>query len=200
MQQEISVFTSLAHQYGPFLFAILFTLVVTRVANNFYSECRKDPRAGTADIALYRMYFASSFVFSIVLVLAAVSWWFWTQKDTYVFRFAIDGLRHGESVESDDYFRRRWKSDNDDPKYEFVVVQDKPFAPGKTFSVNYFRRSNSPPSADGLISPEPPLRLKVPYNGEPEAKYAVNENGEVTVVSVPSQNAPSLATIPGNSK
>ncbi len=44
--ERIAQLTNLAFQFGPFLFALLFSLVITRWAYKIYKEAnqRKDPR------------------------------------------------------------------------------------------------------------------------------------------------------------
>ncbi|GEM_PF-2320975 len=143
MEQELTAITGLAFQYGPFLFALLFTLVITRWGHNIYRQAaeRVNPPASEREKETYRVYFISMAVFGTLLVIVSIVWWFMYQPAVYVFRGEIKGLRDYENVTSDSLFfrpvllRRLEANAPQLRNEEFVVVQDKAFEPGQTFEI-----------------------------------------------------------------
>jgi len=128
----------LAEQFGPFLFAILFILVVTRTAHGYYRECnvRKDPPASEQERATYRLYFISSVWCGIIAMALSIGWWGYAQlKGTYVYQVAIVGLGDDEIIDAD-YFQKRIQRPSVPGAIAihdiyFLMVQDEPFKVGE---------------------------------------------------------------------
>ena len=73
-------FTSLAAQYGPFFFAVVFVLFIPIVGQKWFAAMlqhesqRDDERA--EGLKVYKFYFVSSVVAGLALVAASTGWWF----------------------------------------------------------------------------------------------------------------------------
>jgi hypothetical protein len=109
MQNDLSsmveTMTRLAAQYGPFLFAMLFILVVTSTAHKYYRESNtRQPPASEEERATYRSYFRTSVWVGIGLTLVSIGWWFIAQfHGPTNFEIAVVGLQPGETIASNYY-------------------------------------------------------------------------------------------------
>jgi len=136
-------FTELAFQYGPFFFAILFVLGVSRWSYKVFTETsrRTDPPAGKKDLGAARAVFVGSFIVGIVLVGAAVVWWLGYRPRVFVFRGEIRDLQEYELVASESmYFRPEPKQTIDEillRNEHFVVIQTHPFKKGEWFDFDF---------------------------------------------------------------
>jgi hypothetical protein len=98
--QDYSNLSGIALQYGPFFFALLFVLGVTRWAYGAFREnnaANASPRAFNT----VRLVFLCSFFFGLVLVAVSVTWWLRSRPVIYVFRGEIVDLRDYEKLASD---------------------------------------------------------------------------------------------------
>src|SRR5215469_15946314 len=88
---SIGSLVKLAYDFGLFLFALLFLLVVTRTSHKYYYEItgRTQPPATPSQTAVYRLYFVSSFIFGIVLVIASVGWWIYSNSTEHVLELVL---------------------------------------------------------------------------------------------------------------
>lgn len=77
--------TKLAFDYGPFLFAILFTLIVpVRAFQNFRDCACKFPEPTSTEQNLIReseLYFRSTWIAGFVLIAFSVGWWLYLNWD-----------------------------------------------------------------------------------------------------------------------
>jgi hypothetical protein len=77
--------TKLASDYGPFLFAILFTLIVPiRAYQNFRDCAAKFPEPTATEQCLVReseLYFRSTWIAGFVLIAFSVGWWLYLNWD-----------------------------------------------------------------------------------------------------------------------
>src|SRR5260370_21105005 len=91
--EDYSNLSGLALQYGPFFFALLFVLGVTRWA---YGAFKENNAANTSPKAFntMRLVFLCSFFFGLVLVVVSVSCWLRSRPAIYVFRDEIVDPRH----------------------------------------------------------------------------------------------------------
>jgi hypothetical protein len=199
MQTDLSMLDSIAQsaaQYGPFLFAVLFTLIVTRTAHKYYRESntRQQPPATEEEKATYRSYFRTSIWVGIALTLVSIGWWIYVQmQGTNVYQVTIKDLQPDETVLSNYYSIT--KSEPTVPgavtltDYYFMVVQNAPFKVGDKFEIYYFKTpphaspgpGGDQPSAVGIA----PIPLQVQYTGNPSDAYQVTPNGgTVTLTTV----------------
>ncbi|HXM65984.1 MAG TPA: hypothetical protein VN911_04570 [Candidatus Acidoferrum sp.] len=143
-----SKLTELAFQYGPFFFAVLFVLGVTRWAYKVFKEVttRTQPVPSPKDLATARIIFVGSFVVGILLVAASVVWWLGYRPRTFVFRGEIQDLQEYESLASDGmYFKTEIKSDIDGIPLRneiFAVISDAPFMTGQVFEVEFSKNKS----------------------------------------------------------
>jgi hypothetical protein len=198
MQTDLAMLDSItrsAAQYGPFLFAVLFILIVTRTAHKYYRESNtRQPPATEEEKATYRSYFRTSIWVGIALTLVSIAWWIYVQmQGTNVYQIAIDGLQPDETVASNYYAMT--KPEPSIPgavtltDYLFMVVQNAPFKIGDKFEIYYFKIPPGPspapagdqPAAVGIA----PIPLQVQYTGNPSDTYQVTQNGgTVTLTAV----------------
>ena len=181
---------SIAYQFGPFFFAVLFTLVISRTARKWYSQ------ANGADSAeekkTFRTYFHASWIFGMVLCATSVCWWIRSQwEGHHAFAGTIVALYPNQTLAfaSDDQnswstVRVHQNAPIDNLRdYWFVVVSDHPVHRGETLQLNYWELSGS--GALGQ-APPPTATINVPVTDPSRfpQKYSLKKiNG--TFVAVP---------------
>lgn len=145
--KTIATFTELAFQFGPFFFALLFTLVISRWTYKIYHAQGK---ASNREKDTYRWVFISTTAFGMVLVVISVVWWWNYRPTTYVFRGEIKNLTEYERLMSSNlYFKSKWmgKIEEGIPQFhdeEFAVIQEAPFSQGQEFDMLFSKRDGSP--------------------------------------------------------
>jgi hypothetical protein len=141
----ITALSNLAYQYGPFLFALLFSLFITRWAYRIYQKTcvRVDPKEATdREKNTCRIYFLGTAGFSILLVIAAIIWWFLNAPVTYKFMGKIEDLKDYQKTISQSFYLKPSyviPPDIDLPATHddhFVIVRNKPFKKGEVFDIS----------------------------------------------------------------
>src|SRR4030095_14388941 len=103
-------YTAAAYQYGPFFFAILFIMVVTRWAHKKYKDAYTDTNAPVKVQQTYRAVFIIAFTFSCTLVIVAIGFYWKNPPMVHIFEGTIDNLQGYETVTSGDlYLKRTYK-------------------------------------------------------------------------------------------
>ena len=190
----------LAQQYGPFLFAILFILVVTRTAHKYYKECntRTAPVASEEEKRAYRLYFIASIWSGIAVTALSIVWWIYAQiAGTNIYQVAIVGLAPDESVLSQYYVKTvprptppGMPSLHDD---YFIIAQSEPFKIGDKFYFDYFKISNTPTPAAVAVGIAPGNHIEIKYSGNKIDTFQISTDGGSvnlkTVASNPSVNS-----------
>ncbi len=140
----VQLMTELSYQYGPFLFAVLFTLVISKRARNNYYEVvtRSEPPPTDEEKTTYRRVYIGTFAFGVVLVIASVTWWMFNQTYHHVFTGRIVDLKDYEQVSSMQmYFRPILHAQHGEAPpmrdEEFVLVQAGTIPSSKTLDVYY---------------------------------------------------------------
>lgn len=175
MELDVSGLTTvvrLAEQFGPFLFAILFILVVTKTAHGYYQDAntRKHPPASQQERNTYRFYFLCSIWCGIGVMGLSIAWWLYVQsKGSHVYQIAITALGNDDNIYSDYYNKRlpRPLIPGLPGTYDtyFLVVQDQPFTVGdKSVGVA------------GVIVPK---QITITYRGERFDTYTLSFEGDV---------------------
>lgn len=140
--------TSLAFEFGPFLFTILLLIFITARARRYYNEvCTRDPPAAEDERSTHRRIYYASWVVSFVLVAVSTGWWMW-KDNVRVFRFAIYDLKPAELLTT-----------IDNTIYKRIMFEEN--ARGK----NYLFLINSAAS----ISADSPIQIRY-FNGETETE------------------------------
>jgi len=165
----VETVTRLAEQFGPFLFAILFILVVTRTAHSYYRDCatRKDPPPSHQELKTYRLYFLCSIWVGIAVMGLSIGWWIYAQsKENHVYQVAVVDLKPDEDVLADYFFK---KVDHPAipgarPAHDryFLIVQDEPFRIGDRFRFDYFKLSTGPDAVGTGVAGTP---VETKYSG-----------------------------------
>jgi hypothetical protein len=180
-----------ALQYGPFLFAIIYILVVPPYAHVVW---RRSLNA-TADIAERnkllaesRLYFRSSWVFGICLVVCSIFWWMYTQQidsATHAYSGYITGLQPEDqllSVSPDDNQYLVPANIDGSYQYRFVYVSTKRIGELVELHVSYVNNSVTPtPRGRGVPVLLIPFKLKP---GETHYKFISDPMGGAMVVPV----------------
>lgn len=140
---QMSALTKMAFQYGPFLFALIFNLVLTRWGYKMYNTTcsRQDPPASDEEKSTYRTYFIGVAAFGIILVMASIGWWWTNQPNTHIYRGTIERLNDYDQIATDQlYVQTRYVKLFNDLEYQnvnFIITQEKPFSENQQFSVLY---------------------------------------------------------------
>jgi hypothetical protein len=157
---------ALSYEFGPFFFAIFFSLVIARTARGWYANARTSG-AGVEELATYRAYFRNSYIFGMVLVVASVAWWVVAQTIKHpVFAAVIVALNESESLapvsEEESFFARDQPRYSNTPTklrdYRFVKVLDGPPKIGDKITLYYWK---IPPSGTG-DKPAPTTTIELP--------------------------------------
>ena len=163
---------SIAYQFGPFFFAVLFMLVITRSARNWYEKARQTAQGAAPQddlVRTYRTNFRISSYFGIVVALS-VAWWMfaaWTKH--HPVEGVIVALTDSESLEavasgSEDsafFWRMVPRSGNVAhlKDYSFVAILDHPPHVGDKVSFYYWQQLA--PSGTGVV-PSPTATIDIP--------------------------------------
>ncbi|MGD0339957.1 MAG: hypothetical protein ABSB78_14345 [Bacteroidota bacterium] len=145
--EDITALTKIAYQFGPFFFALLFTLVISRWTYKIY---HKQQKSTTKEKNTYRWVFISTTFFGMLLVIVSVIWWWNYRPTTYVFRGEVKKLKDYERVVSGNlYFRSRWtgKLGENIPQFhdeEFAVIQETPFSQNQPFDMLFSKEPDDP--------------------------------------------------------
>ncbi|MFQ5825530.1 MAG: hypothetical protein ACE5JB_15940 [bacterium] len=143
--ENILHLTNLAFRFGPFLFALLFTLYVSRWGYKNYNKAnlRTNPPASENEINTLRLYFLGTATFGLILVIVSIIWWFNYQVSFHVFKGKIVSLKEYEKIASNDlYFKPIiiTKLEKGLPQIRdehFIFIQNKPFENNQRFKIYY---------------------------------------------------------------
>jgi hypothetical protein len=184
----IEALTRLAEQFGPFLFALLFIIFVSRTAHGYYAECmaRTAPPPTEQETKTYRLYFMSSFAIGVVVMGLSIGWWFYRQaKGNYVYQISIINLEPDEKVISEFYSRTnvRQSIPGIAPNHDalFLVVRDQPYTVGQTLLFEYIKQTPVVASSGGGSNPLigsglTPKSIEVKYEGGTLLTYRINND------------------------
>jgi hypothetical protein len=191
--ETIDILTSLAFQYGPFLFAILFMLFITRTARRWYGEVStRLPPPEPEERRTFRRYFLATYCFSMFLVVLSICWWIYSQYGKHhVYEGTFVNLRENQyvDIDSQEFFTRQVTKQEPFPNgahlrdYYFVIVSSRPLHRGDKIWVRYWELD----TAGGVgAAPDPkiiPVELVEP-NSFPERFLIRTENGKVIAQQV----------------
>jgi hypothetical protein len=181
----MEILASLAYQFGPFFFTILFVLVITRSAKKWYSDV--DARKNPDEKLAYEKYFRASWVFGMFLCLISVSWWIRSQwEGHHAFAGTIVALNPNQSLSSissnQNFYSRLW-AHQDSPvdalrDYWFVVISDHPVHRGEVFRLNYWDVAG--PGEVGKLPPPPTATIDVEVTDPDQfpQKYQLIKTGQ----------------------
>jgi hypothetical protein len=169
-KQAIDVLIALAEaaiKFGPFLFCMIFLLIIVGKADRMYREYLKF--AGVAKFDYrgwpYILYFYGAIALSFLLVIYSVYWWSTKQRDWYAFVFEVDGVPSDGKIEICNakyafYGKPSWTDEgNRYKKYQIVVLRDEQIVSGYAVKLKYYQ----PQSQLSQISLETGCTLLAPY-------------------------------------
>ncbi len=137
---NLSDLTKLAYQFGPFFFALLFVLGISRWAYKKYDTAKEQDKKKTN-----KLVYISTMSFGIFLVILSVIWWWKYQPTLFVFKGEIKNLKEYERICSNNLFlKSNWSGRltqdigqlHDD---EFIIIQDKPFKDKQPFEIRFVK-------------------------------------------------------------
>jgi hypothetical protein len=178
----LDALSNVAYQFGPFFFAVLFTLVITRSARQWYAQPNLEPEQQAA----FRNYFYACWIFGMLLVVASVAWWIRTQwEGHHAFAGKIVALRPNQqlSAVSDDqnFWSRIWAHQNSPmgnlSDYSFVVVGDRPFRKGEVLNLHYWEITESG-AIGSMPAPTATLEIRIADPTRFPQKYALRQQGD----------------------
>jgi hypothetical protein len=162
--------SAVAYQYGPFFFAVFFTLVVTRWAHKTYRDGYTNPGTPAEAKQTYRVILVATFTFSCCLVVVAIWFYFMHPPSNYVFEGTIDNLDGYETVRSGDlYLKDIYKgplpgSDLQFHDDHFIAYQPIPFTPEQRFGLLYSKQGGTTEPLFISYTSEPNPRFKIEFN------------------------------------
>jgi hypothetical protein len=186
----IETLTRLAEQFGPFLFAILFIVFVTRTARSYYVECmtRTAPPWTAQEQKTYRLYFLCSVWGGVAVMTLSLGWWFYRHaKGNYVYQISVVNLSPEEKIVSEFYSRTNVHQTvvpGVAPNHDalFLVVRDQPYTSGQTLSFTYVKQTavangtGSTPLGSALV----PQQVEIKYSGGNILSYRIVSDGSGT--------------------
>jgi hypothetical protein len=171
MRDFLELIVRLAYQFGPFLFAVLFMLVITKSAHQYNVELAgRQIRPTPREEAMYQAYFVCTAACGVILVFISVGWWIISQMQSHVYEFVIRDLKINQFVRSSDGFMQDEKRDAAFPggplfhNQHFVIVSDRPFVPGQAIKLQLWE-TDAQGSAGGIGQPQS-HDLQVQYRGD----------------------------------
>jgi hypothetical protein len=185
--------SSLAYNYGPCVFALIFLFFVCRWTNKIYMESQvREPPASPSDRAVYKYIFLGACSVTALLVVTSIAWFIFIQTRVSAFEFHVTGLNHQQKIwfDSDRFYSRESKRDvpgADVADVYFAIIRHRPMIPGDQFIVKYAETIAGSPASDDKVSEKPAGR---PTYSIPVTYTGVND--EVFVVDVDEQGKPIL--------
>ena len=183
----LSQVVPLAEQFGPFVFAILFVVVITRTAHGYYRECSTRVPAATPDeLKTYKNYFNLSMWFGVAVTTLSIFWWLYAHLNaTHVNQVTIKDLKKGEEV-SADYFSKlapHAEAVGLAPMRDlsFVIVQREPFFEGEQFAFLMYKQPADP--TKGVI----PTKVFIKYSGHDIESFVANFESTIPTLELASQ-------------
>lgn len=182
----------LTFQFGPFLFALIFTIWISRWGYKKYNEVckRKGPPASDDEKRTVKNYFQITTYFGLALVIVSVVWWWHSQGANHIYAGRIEGLRDYHATLSHTLFIKpvhQAPADIDLPVFHqdhFLITQHSPFREAQCFDITIIKRDNSGQSEPIIETFEIPyvkegyVRLKYsidPSTGKPGLKVISKE-------------------------
>jgi hypothetical protein len=149
--------TKLASDYGPFLFAILFALIVpVRTYQNFRDCTTKFPAPNEFQRDLIReseMYFRYTWIAGFVLIAFSVAWWLYLNYDIqrlrdshYYVRYnaVISNVSANDELDISDQDAYLYFVNTPYPHYQFVLLRQNPVSSVEPFVLNWLDRRQAP--------------------------------------------------------
>jgi hypothetical protein len=187
----LTTVTSLAYNYGPCVFALIFLFFVCRWTNKIYVECQvRVPPVSSSDKAVYKYTFLGACVVTALLVVSSILWFIFIQTRVSAFEFHVTGLSQQQKIwfDGDRFYSRESKRDvsgADVADVYFAIIRHRPMIPGDKFIVKYAETVAGSAASNDNVSEKPSNRpvysIPVIYTGE---------NDEVFVVDADEQGKP----------
>jgi hypothetical protein len=172
---ESSKLASIAVQYGPFFFSILFCIVLSKWGYSIYKNANvrvKPKPASKQEINTYRYYFILITIFGVILVIISVFWWIRQQSSIHLFKGDIINVGENHRFVSSDMYLKRVKvgelGSEDSPmdvyKWQFFCFQMKPFKDDQKFILLHKKTGGNMERAEIQFSQQPDLQYEIVFD------------------------------------
>ncbi len=187
---ESSKLASIAIQYGPFFFSILFCIFLSRWGYTIYNKAnvRIEPKPATPqELATYRLYFVATTIVGILLVVVSVIWWILQQNNVHVFKGKIINVEEKHEFVSSELYLKRIEigefGGSDSPikvyDWDFFCIQREPFMAKRKFSLLHKKIGGKMEEATIQFSPQENLKYKIDFDAEKNKNYLKLIAGQV---------------------
>ncbi len=144
-ERYIEAMSSLASDFGPFFFSVLFLLIVTTTARRWYKEtCTRQPPAELDERVSMRSYFWTAAIVGVTLSFVAVGWYVYKNiGKVHAYHVVFVDLKPNQYVDLRDevcyakYPPQALGPDVDFKQFECVIVRDRPFNRGDVYTIHY---------------------------------------------------------------
>lgn len=101
LASNLDALAAVALKYGPFVFSMLFLLVIVGSASRMYIGYLRQFQTQNFDYRglPYLLFLVGSICFSFWLVWYSVEWWETKQRDLYAFSFEVDAVPKDGNIE-----------------------------------------------------------------------------------------------------
>lgn len=174
---SIGSLANLASELGPFLFSILFLIVITGAAYSWYGKCAAQTPADAQMLKVCRIWFVLSFSVGLVCTALSIAWWFHVHLEkVYIYEVTVQGHPTQQSINSAYYQRRVPEASSMPPGLaqfrdlkwdtQLLIVQDSKFSPNQTFKLDAALTNDL-----DSCSPLTVVPLDFRYLGNPQDTY-----------------------------
>lgn len=195
---SIEPLTVLAYQYGPFLFALLYMLLIPIIASKMYISLLKehitDKGTGKRAFDNYNFYFRLSAWCGVILVLCTVVWWLYLQSQLLQRDYVYQGTI--VNADEEDYFHRiaadqrvyfdRQVIDHH-VEWKFAIVTDKPLPKDFEISVRYLNQKAISDGEGGNLGGDN-ITLKIPDKNKRVFSIQFDQNKGLQLVALSGVN------------
>ena len=179
VDSSIGTLASIASELGPFLFSILFLIVITGAAYSWYGRCAAQTPSDPQMLKVCRVWFVLSFSVGLLCTGLSLAWWFHQHLEkVYVYQVTVQG-HPSQQVINSAYFQRMVpeainvapsEARFQDLKWDtqLLIVQDSEFSPNQKFQLAAIWNGEPGACANGQATVFP---LDLQYLGNPQDTY-----------------------------
>jgi hypothetical protein len=179
---NLTQMTMSAHEYAPFFFAVLYSVVIPTMAYRWYSASNSRQRPNMLEQRTTRLWFLTTTYFGFFLVVAAIAWFIYVHaRSVYTYEGFVVDLKMHEAVESSEFFSRpevigRQAELRD---LHFVIKRSRPFRTGERIRLHFYEQPMVGGTDEGAKPPPQEIWLDVIEPGDTPQRFAVRRRGNV---------------------
>ena len=180
IDSSIGTLAGLASELGPFLFSILFLIVITGTAYRWYGNTVAQQPPDPSMLRVCRVWFVVSFSVGLLCTGLSIAWWFHQHLiKTYVYQVTVQGVPWHQDISSAYYIRSVPEAINmrpgdariEDMKWDkqLLIIQNTEFSKNQKFQLETLRYPEPQPNC--LAGEPTSVFLDFEYAGNPEDAY-----------------------------